>query len=318
MSKKIRIGITIGDPSGIGPEVVIKSLRRFNFHNNTELLVFGDKVSLKRSGFKSGKNEFNLIDLKTLIDSEFRFGLISKKFGRASLEYLREAVMYLKSGKIDCLVTAPVNKESISLNNIRFRGHTEFLASSFGVKDIVMMFVAEKLKLSLVTRHIALSKVSREINRQKVFTTILFTYNALKQYFGIKRPRLAVLGLNPHASESGLMGTEENRVIKPAISKAKKISNSIYGPFPADTIFKRALNKEFDAIICMYHDQGLAPFKMLYFNQGVNLTLGLPFIRTSCVHGTAFKIAGKGKADYHSMLESINLAYRLTKNKLRH
>ncbi|MFC1708895.1 4-hydroxythreonine-4-phosphate dehydrogenase PdxA [Candidatus Omnitrophota bacterium] len=318
MSKKIRLGITIGDPSGIGPEVVVKSLRRFKRPSDCEIFVFGDSVALEKNGLKGKKYKFNLIDSRIIKDSEFRYGQLSKKFGRASLLYLGEAVSYLKNGKIDCLVTAPVNKEAISLNSIRFCGHTEFLAKEFGVKNVVMMFISERLKLSLVTRHIALKDVARRINKQAICLTIGLTFGALKNYFGIKHPKLVVSGLNPHASEDGLMGTEEVRVIKPAMAKFKKTSNPIYGPFPADTIFKRILDKEFDAAVCMYHDQGLAAFKMLYFDQGVNLTLGLPFIRTSCVHGTAFGIAGKNKADYHSMLQAIELAYRLTKNKLKH
>lgn len=316
MSKTIKIGITIGDPSGIGPEVVVKSLKKFRLPSDCEVFVFGDKIALVRSGLKGNKYKFNLIDLKNIKESEFRFGLLSKKFGMASFTYLKEGVKFLKKGRIDCLVTAPVNKEAINLNRVKFSGHTEFLASAFDIKDIVMMFVAKRLKLSLVTRHIALKDVAKAINKHIVFTTILLTYNALMNYFGIKLPKIAISGLNPHASEDGLMGREEDKIIKPVVTQFKKISKSIYGPLPADTIFKRAFDGEFDAVVCMYHDQGLIPFKMLHFYEGVNLILGLPFIRTSCVHGTAFDIAGKNKADYHSMLAAIDLAYRLTKNKL--
>lgn len=315
MSKKIRIGITIGDPSGVGPEVTIKSLCNFAIPRDCEIFVFADRSALVKNGLKNSRHKFNLIDLMKIKESEFRFGKLSKKFGLASFAYLQEAVKFLKRGGINGLVTAPVSKEAISLNKIEFSGHTEFLASEFKVKDFLMMFVSKRLKISLVTRHIALNDVPGKINKENVFTAVLLTYNALGDYFGIKNPKIAVAGLNPHASEDGLMGNEEDRIIKPAITKFRKISGRIYGPIPPDTIFKRALDKEFDAVVCMYHDQGLIPFKMLDFSTGVNFTAGLPFIRTSCVHGTAFDIAGKDKADYRSMLEAIRLAYRLTKNK---
>lgn len=311
---RVKIGITIGDPSGIGPEVTVKSLNIFKTPGDCEIFVFGDRVALTKNGLKNHK--FNFIDLKKIKEAEFKSGLLSKKFGLASFAYLEEAVNFLKSGAINCLVTAPVSKEAVSLNKIKFPGHTEFLASQFKVKNFAMMFISRKIKLSLVTRHIALNNVAKTISRENIFTTILLTYNALKDYFGISQPKIVIAGLNPHASEDGLMGSEEERIIKPAIAGFRKISAAIYGPIPADTVFKRALNKEFDAVVCMYHDQGLIPFKMLSFYEGVNLTLGLPFIRTSCVHGTAFDIAGKNKADCHSMLEAIELAYKLSKNKL--
>lgn len=313
MNEKIKIGITIGDPSGIGPEVVIKSLKKFSAPYDCQIYVFGDKIVLEKNGLNSKINNFNLIDLGKIKKSEFKFGKLSKKFGTASLLYLKQAVKFLKENKINCLVTAPINKEAISLNKIRFSGHTEFLASEFRVKDFVMMFISDRLKLSLVTRHIALKDVPNKINKENIFKTVLLTYNALKDYFKIENPKIAVLGLNPHASEDGLMGKEEDLIIKPAIKKFRK---KIFGPISPDTIFRQALNKEFDAIVCMYHDQGLIPFKMLDFYSGVNLTVGLPFIRTSPVHGTAFDMAGKNKADYHSMLEAIKLVYKLTKNKL--
>lgn len=318
MSRKVRIGITIGDPSGVGPEVVVKSLRRLKQTKNHEIFLFGDRIALVKSGIKGVKNKFNLIDFRNIKSSKFSFGELSKKFGMASLMYLKEAVRFLRRGQIDCLVTGPVSKEAISLNKIKFSGHTEFLASAFGIKKIAMMFVAEKLKLSLVTRHIPLKDVAKSIDKNSISMTISLTHKALKNYFGIKNPKIVVCGLNPHASEEGLIGKEEDKIIKPAIARFRKASKLIYGPLPADTIFKRLIEKDFDAAICMYHDQGLGAFKMLYFNEGVNLTLGLPFVRTSCVHGTAFSIAGKNKADYRSMLEAIKLAYRLTKYRLSH
>lgn len=315
MNSKIKIGITIGDPSGVGPEVSLKSLRNFKTPKDCEVFVFGDRVVLEKNGLKDSMDRFNLINLNITVKNEFRFGVLSKKSGLCSLSYLKEAVKFLKEGKINCLVTAPVSKEAVSLNKIKFCGHTEFLAKEFKVKKFVMMFVSPKIKLSLVTRHIALKDVVKEINREDIFTTVLLTYDALRNHFGILKPKIAVSALNPHGSE---LGREEEAVIKPAIEKFIKVSKArtIQGPLPADTIFKRVLDKELDAVVCMYHDQGLIPFKMLCFSEGVNLTLGLPFIRTSPVHGTAFDIAGKNKADYRSMLAAIKLSYALTRNKL--
>lgn len=319
MNKKIKIGITIGDPSGVGPEVVGKSLKRFSLPKDCDIFVFGDEVALRKVEPKIQMSKFKIVDLKIIKESEFKFGVLSKKSGLASFTYLEKAVRFLKKGIINCLVTAPVNKKAINLNNIRFSGHTEFLAKRFGIKDFVMMFVAENLRVSLATRHIALSRVCKVLKKENVYKTIFLTYEALKNYFKVRNPRIAISGLNPHASEGGLMGKEEERVILPAVKQFKKKikgRDKIYGPLPPDIVFQRALRKEFDAVVCMYHDQGLIPFKMLYFFEGVNFTLGLPFIRTSPDHGTAFDIAGKNKADYRSMLAAINLAYRLTKNKL--
>jgi len=312
MNSKIRIGITIGDPSGVGPEVTLKALRKMNIPKYCQIFVFGDKFVLEKNGLNK-KDKFNLIDLGIIQSKEFKFGILSKKFGLASLSYLSKAVEFLKQKKIDCLVTAPVSKEAISSNKIEFHGHTEFLAREFNTEEFVMMFVSPEMKLSLVTRHIPLKDVAKSISKEDIFTNIKLTYEALKEYFGIKNPKIIVSALNPHGSE---IGEEEDAVIKPAMDKFSK-PRAIYGPLPADTIFKRVLGKEVDAVICMYHDQGLIPFKMMHSSDGVNLTLGLPFIRTSPVHGTAFDIAGKNKADYWSMLAAINLAYELTANKLK-
>jgi len=316
MKSKIKIGITIGDPSGVGPEITLKALDKFNVPGDCEIFVFADKIAFRQSELKSRINKFNLIDLDVLKKGELKQGVLSKKFGLASLSYLKKAAEYLKRGRINCLVTAPVSKKAISLNGINFYGHTEFLAEKFSVKKFMMMFVSEKLKLSLVTRHIALKDVAENIKSDDVFNVISLTYDVLKHSFAIKQPRIAVSALNPHGSETG---REEDDVIKPAIEKFINThkARNIYGPLPADTIFNRVLDARFDAVICMYHDQGLIPFKMLCFSEGVNLTLGLPFVRTSPVHGTAFDIAGKNKADCSSMLAAIKLAYTLTKNKLK-
>lgn len=319
MLNTITIGITTGDPSGIGPEVVAKSLRQFRTPAQTKIVVFGDALALADSGFKERKSHIQFVDHKFLKPSEMKYGVLSKKFGAISLAYLRSALDYLKKGHIDCLVTGPVNKKAIQLTGMTFTGHTEFLAQQFGIRRFTMLFVSKDLRVGVVTRHIALARVASVLTKGMISTAVGLTYDALRRDFKIRFPRIAVLGLNPHASDGGIMGTEEQRIIDPALRLFRnKIKNSgkILGPLSPDTVFHRALQGEFDAVMCMYHDQALIPFKLLHFNDGVNVTIGLPFVRTSCDHGTAFEIAGKNKADFHSMLSAIQLAYTLTKNRM--
>lgn len=313
MSNKLKLAITIGDPSGIGPEVTLKAILRLSRRQLERVVVIGSKFVLSKfSRIKSG--EFELIDLDNVDRANFAFGKIRPEFGRAALGYLDKALELWKSGKINSLVTAPVSKEAINLAGMKFSGHTEYLASKTKAKKIAMMFVAHKLKIALVTRHLALKDVPRRITKGNIIDTILLTSKFLKNNYGIRRPRIAVCGLNPHAGEGGLLGDEEEKIIKPAIIKARNYADFVYGPFPADTLFLKVA--EFDAIIAMYHDQGMIPIKISAFSSCVNVTLGLPFIRTSPCHGTAFDIAGKNKADYSSMLCAIQLASFLDRKSL--
>ena len=318
MRKKITIGITMGDPSGIGPEVVAKSLRSLRLPKGTGVWVFGDGVALMANGFKKPGPAVRIIDHGLVSPSQMKSGVLSKQFGRASLEYIKSAVRSLRAAEIDCLVTGPVSKKAICLNGIAFEGHTEFLADQFCVERYLMMFVADTMRVSVVSRHIPLGEVAARLSRGAISRTIDLTFQALKEDFRIKNPRIAVLGLNPHASDGGIMGHEEADIIAPAIQDAQRKNNPgrISGPLSPDTVFHRLLRNEFDALVCMYHDQALIPFKMLHFNDGVNMTVGLPFVRTSCDHGTAFEIAGKNKADFHSMRNAIELACRLSLNRL--
>lgn len=322
MKTTITIGITIGDPSGVGPEVTLKALREFVQPRDCEILIFGDMVALQNNGLAKLRRRAKIIDVASLSAARFRFGVLSKSFGRSSYLYLEEAVKYIKKGIVNCLVTAPVNKRAIQLSRPAFRGHTEYLAQRFGInaQDVVMMFVAGDLRVSLVTRHIALKDVAGSLTQERITKTLSLTYQSLRNSFSIKQPTIAIAGLNPHASEQGTIGVEEQKVITPAIEGFRKALHSrqrVIGPVAPDTIFFRAQKEKFDAIVCMYHDQGLIPFKMLHFHDGINVTLGLPFVRTSPDHGTAFDLAGKNKANYHSMLAALKLAYRLTKNRLR-
>jgi 4-hydroxythreonine-4-phosphate dehydrogenase len=240
----------------------------------------------------------------------FRLGIINKENGRASLEYIDKGLELIKKGDIDCLVTAPVSKEAIKLAGFDFEGHTEYLAQKTNTKKFIMMLIVDKLRVSVATRHIPLSVVAKTICIQSIFNTIKLSIEALKKYFGITNPRVGVCGLNPHAGEGGLIGSEERRIIIPAIKKARRFNRDIYGPLAADSIFSKALINRFDCIVAMYHDQGLIPVKMVGFDRGVNLTFGLPFIRTSPDHGTAFDIAGKNVASANSLIEAIKLAVR--------
>ena len=312
-SSKQRILITMGDPAGIGPEVTVKALSDPRISKLAHFQVVGDffVIDKARKSLRT-KSEISLLDLANVRTTNFAFGIQKPAFGKAAMEYIDKALGILKNREAAALVTAPVNKSSIRSAGFKeFEGHTEYLAQMSGTKEFAMMFVGKRLKITLVTRHIALRDVASAITIDSICRTIKLTHEHLKRYFGIENPRIAVVGLNPHASDNGLFGDEEERVIIPAIRKASIGIKNIYGPFPADAVFYETLKGKFDAVVAMYHDQALAPFKTLYFNDGVNLTLGLPFVRTSPDHGTAFDIAGKGIADPTSMKEAIKLACSL-------
>lgn len=309
------IAITMGDPSGIGPEVTVKALASMRHSMLANFFVIGDRYVLERVKKKLGlKIDIPLISLDNVPRQNFSYGKASPVSGKAAIEYIDTALELLKMKKRIALVTAPVNKLSINMAGFPdFSGHTEYLAEHTGTKDFAMMFVGEKLKVTLVTRHIAVKDVPGALSRGLVAKTILLTHRYLKDSFGIRRPKIGVAGLNPHSGEGGILGNEERRFIIPAIKDVSRRIKSVAGPIAADVLFHEALKGKFDAAVSMYHDQGLPPFKMLYFKSGVNMTLGLPFIRTSPDHGTGFDIAGKGIADPASMIEAIKLACRLSK-----
>ena len=313
-SVPIKVGITMGDPSGIGPSIIAKALAKIG--SLAEFYVIGDRGVFDRvlgMGYRvSGKN---FIDLNNVAHKNFRFGKIRAEYGRASIEYLDKALELIKNKKIDCLVTCPISKEAINLAGFRYAGHTEYFAQKTRVRDPVMMLLNKELKISLVTRHIPLRKVPIQFTENKIYKTILLTYKSLRELFLIDNPRLVVCGLNPHASDNGLIGQEEKRVIKPALRKLSKIIRYIDGPLSSDVAITKAYCKEYDCIIAMYHDQALIPLKLTAKETGVNLTLGLPFIRTSPLHGTAFDIAGTGLADPTSLIEAMKLAIRCTLNQ---
>jgi len=312
---KIRLGITLGDPSGIGPQILSDALRGIKKPKGLEFIIIGDGLLLKR--FKFPQRGFKLIDLHNVELRGFSFGKISPEYGKASIEYLKKAVEMIKNKEIDCLVTLPITKESVIKAGFCWPGHTEYLKEVFEVKDVVMMLINRYIKVSLVTRHLAIKDIPKELTKDKIIQTIILTYRGLKSWFNIKNPKIIVSALNPHASDGGLFGDEEEKIIIPAIEEVKtKIKGvEILGPMPCDALFLKAKEKIFDAVIALYHDQALIPLKLLDFEHGVNITLGLPFVRTSPLHGSALDIAGRRKASCLPLLEAIRIAILCTLNQ---
>ena len=291
-TKRPSMAITMGDPRGIGPEVVRKALTQKSLLAQGAFIVIGDKKILGR-----------VHPSVRVVDVPY------KSAGEGSLKFLDEAILLIKGGVADALVTAPLCKEAVGRYHKDFKGHTEYLAEAFEVKNFDMMFIAPHVRLTIVTRHVPLKDVPKLITQKAVFDSIALMATVLKDKFKIRDPKIAVLGLNPHAGEGGLLGPEEGKHIYPAIRKAKFKGINAVGPLSADTFF--AFHKSYDGIIAMYHDQGLAPLKGMYMKELVNFTAGLPFVRTSPAHGTAFDIAGKNRADASSMTAAIKLACQL-------
>lgn len=312
MSKKPRIGMTMGDPNGISPEIVVKALNSDEVTSVCSPVVYGSgdilEAAARLTGMKLG---CPIYDPSGFTSADLKPCRVDKKAGEASLSYIREAVKAAMSGGIDAIVTAPISKESTHLAGSQFPGHTEMLKELTRADEAVMMFEGGSFRVVLVTIHTALRNVPDLITKERVLSVIKITNRALVDKFKIPKPRIAVCGLNPHAGESGAFGDEEILHISPAVAEARKLGIGITGPLPADTLFYYANQGKWDAIVAMYHDQGLIPFKMLSFNVGVNLTLGLPIIRTSPDHGTAFNIAWKGVADPSSMIAAVKVAARL-------
>ncbi len=338
ISKQIKIGITLGDPSGIGPEICAKAVSALR--GKFKLVIIGDSGVWKRGcrlpvpSFQSPVASLQLpvaspqspvvsrrlknvgfVDLKNVDLVKFRFGQVRSEYGRASIEYLNKALMLLKSGEIDCLVTCPISKEAINLAGFHYSGHTEYFAKKTRSINVVMMLINKDLKFSLVTRHIPLKDAVLQLNKEEIIKTVTVTENSLKELFGIKYPRLIICGINPHGSDNGLIGDEENRVIRPALDALRRKYKYIDGPLGADAAIRKAKDKKYDCVIAMYHDQALIPLKLLGDETGVNISLGLGFIRTSPLHGTAFDIAGKNLAASSSLITAIKLAAKCVLNQ---
>ena len=313
MSQRPKIGITMGDPNGIGPEIILKSVNDKQIENLCEPVIYGSEKVLRKAEFETGLSlDCEIVDTGDFNDLEITPGLIEKRAGEASLFYIERAVNDTLENKIDAVVTSPISKESIHLAGSEFPGHTEILEDLTGADEAVMLFDGGPFRVALVTIHISLSDVPSFIKKEKILSTIRVCNQELKQKFKVNSPKIAVCGLNPHAGEAGAFGKEEIEEIGPAIKTALEEGIDVTGPLPADTLFYSANRGVWDLVIAMYHDQGLIPFKMLAFDTGVNVTLGLPIIRTSPDHGTAFDIAWKGVAKPTSMIEAIKLAVKMS------
>ena len=316
---KPRVAITSGDPAGIGPEIAEKAAADPRVLDACEPVLYGpsgvglalapERAARRRQADRDSRGVRLQPDL-----SAFQPGALSAEAGRAAYDAICDAVRDAQSGKVDAIATAPVNKLAFSRAGLPWKGHTDLLAHLTGSRRVAMMFWSEPLKVVLATIHVPLADVPRLVTTDLLAEIFDLTARELPR-FGIASPRLALAGLNPHAGEDGLLGTEEDRVLRPAVEAGKSRGLNVEGPFPGDTIFVRASRGEFDAVIACYHDQGLIPVKLLAFGQAVNVTLGLPIIRTSVDHGTAFDIAGKGIADPSSMITATLLAARLASSR---
>jgi len=308
---KTRIAVTMGDPAGIGAEVLVKALRRLKLRGDTELHLIGDACILRRHGFRPAARVC-LHDMAHAGLGHLHPGRPSSAGARAAYGYLKEAVRMVRAGKADGLVTAPVSKEVLRPVGFRWAGHTEFLAHALGAPQVEMVFVSQRLRVVLVTRHMSLMHAVRAVKKDRIVACGLLIYDFLRRIWKLASPRIAVCGLNPHAGEKGLFGKEEAVQIIPAVKQLNRLCRGAFiGPAAADALIHRAWNGSCDMVMAMYHDQGLIPFKMTEFSRGVHLTAGLPVVRTSPVHGTAYDIAGKNKADEGSMLAALELACTL-------
>lgn len=309
----IKIGITCGDINGIGPEITVKAIK--NIKGDYKFFLIGPKNIWLSVISKIKLDDFSNIEFVDIGRFTQNLGSPTVNSGKASLRAIEESIKLWDEKVIDVIVTAPISKEAISKAGSKFPGHTEIFADHFKSKKFVMMFLSKSFFSALATIHIPIKEVSKHLNKELLETKLSVIRQTLINDFSIKGPKIAVLGLNPHAGESDLIGSEETEIINPVIKKLSGNKFGIYGPFSSDGFFGRKEYKNYDCIFGMYHDQVLIPFKLLNFNNGVNFTAGLPLIRTSPDHGTAFNLAGKNLADFRSMLEAIKYAIKIFRSR---
>jgi 4-hydroxythreonine-4-phosphate dehydrogenase len=334
INNKPVIGITIGDTNGIGPEIIIKLLSDERIYDLCVPVVYGStrvlshyKKLLQNDRFKYGSlkdwnqifekqtNVVSCIEEQPVIEP----GNESEHAAKYAFNSLNKALEDWKAGNIDAIITAPINKNTVAkIAGKKFTGHTEYITDFCGAKNSVMLLASENVRVGLVTNHLPISEVSQKLSTDLISEKIEILHQCLVEDFDIQKPRIAVLSLNPHAGDKGLLGTEEIDVIIPAISKAYKEGKYVFGPYPADGLFGSSDFKKFDAILAMYHDQGLAPFKAISFDDGVNITAGIPLVRTSPDHGTAYGLAGKGEASEQSMRTALFQATDMVRNRIRY
>lgn len=330
MKEKLKVGISIGDVNGIGLEVIIKSLMNNRILEYFTPIVYGQSKigSFHRKALGINDFSFNIINhagqanpkRPNLIncwqeDVQITLGEQNETGGKYAFLSLERATQDLIDGQIDALVTAPINKSNIQQEGFDFPGHTEYLQDRTGTDDVLMFMLCEDLRIGIVTGHIPVNKIAEEITSEKILSKLRLMHKSLKADFWVQKPKIAVLGLNPHAGDSGLIGTEDEEIIKPAIEKANEEGIFCFGPYPADGFFAGDTYTQFDGVLAMYHDQGLIPFKHLAMRQGVNFTAGLPVVRTSPDHGTGYDIAGKGLASESSFLEALFTAAHIVQRR---
>lgn len=319
MTPRSRIALTMGDPAGIGPEVVLKALADPEVRALGDWIVVGDRLPLERSDaallatLTEGPG-ITWHDPKALDPAAFQFGALSAQCGKAGLEYVRLATLMCLDNQADAMVTAPLNKEAVAMSGIHFSGHTEYIAELCGNSDSRMLLVNDRLRVAHVTTHVSLRQAC-DLNPDRILQTILLAEEATR-WIGYDKPRVAVCGLNPHAGEHGLFGSDDAEFIAPAVKRAQAQGINVEGPIPGDTVFLKAVRGGYDVVIAMYHDQGHIPAKLVDFEHTVNVSIGIPIIRTSVDHGTAFDIAGKGIADAESMKAAMKLAAKMATNRL--
>jgi 4-hydroxythreonine-4-phosphate dehydrogenase len=340
-SNKPIVVLTMGDPAGIGPEIILRSLSKPFIRKLASYIIVGDIKILQKTATYLGrfykaflnrvqvisdrslifrkrvyaiqKEYVALLDLDNVSIRSFVFGKERGSYGKASVEYIKRAYGLVKANIADCIVTAPISKTAVQKAGFKFPGHTEYFAAVSGVKKFAMMLVGGPFRISLVTRHLPLREVSRHLSSRNICDTIKLTLDTLQRDFGIEEPKIGVCSLNPHSGEGGIFGREESKVIAPAVKRFSR--TKVVGPIPADALFYDAYRGRFDGLICLYHDQGLIPLKMIARDRGGNVTLGLSFVRTSPAHGTAFDIAWKGIANSCSMEMAIRLAISIVRNR---
>lgn len=326
------IAVTIGDFNGIGPEVALKTVSQPAIQRICTPVLVGPlnvfehiraalklKLRLEKSALSVLKNSIMpVVDVGDGIWADVHYGTISKAAGKSAGAAIERAVELCVSGKAHAMVTAPTSKEALNLAGFNFPGQTEMVAMLSRSQRFAMMLVSKTMRVGLVTIHIPIRSVSEQLSVVKIKEKIAIVADSLRRDFAVKKPSIAVLALNPHAGEKGLMGTEDDEIVSPAVQQARAEGHVVDGPFPADAFFGKQLHKRYGAVLAMYHDQGLIPLKMTGFEEGVNFSAGLNIIRTSPDHGTAFDIAGKNKAAISSMVEAVKLAVSLAKNRNKH
>jgi 4-hydroxythreonine-4-phosphate dehydrogenase len=330
------VGITMGDPSGVGPEIIAKVFNDPNTFECSRPLVLGDLNCLIRAA-EIVKAEFrveevrgseireldyepgraNLLNLSKINLKNLHYGSPDKDCGKAMVDYVKEGVRLALNGEIDAIATAPISKKAIFNAGYHFPGHTELLADLTHTSEYAMMLMGERLKVVPVTIHCGLKEVPSLLKPEAILKAIKVTAEALREFFDIENPRIAVTALNPHAGEGGIFGSEEEERIIPAIKRAQEMGIMVSGPFPSDTLFYYAVQGSYDVVVCMYHDQALIPLKLLHFEDAINVTLGLPIIRTSVDHGTAYDLAGTGRANPNSLFNAVKWAAYMAKKKKR-